>query len=132
MKSHKRKSDSKIGWKIPQNAADYFDPHYDDSFKAKHPFLYFLTVVIIIILVVSGPFPFLAFCGTLNVQIESLFEGLLLLMGFISSFGISIGLCNVFMILHKQYLGHYVTIISLLIGIIGGGGSMAIIWLLNR
>lgn len=132
MKSHKRKSASKTGWKIPKNAAGYFDPHYDDAFKAKHPFLYFLTIVIIIILVLSGPLPFLVFCGTLNIQIESLFEGLLLLTGFISSFGISIGLCNIFMILHKQYLGHYVTIISLLIGIIIGGGSMAVIWLLNR
>ena len=128
----KKKQKAKSNWGIPKNAIEYFDPHYDDAFKVKHPILYFLTVIVIALLVASGPVSLFVFCGTLNVQVDSLFELLVILVGGISSFGISISLCNIFLILHKQYLGHYVTLISLLIGIIGGGGSMFIIWLMNR
>lgn len=119
-------------WSVPENAEDYFDPHYDDAFKAKHPILYFLTIVAIIILVLVGPITCICICGAIKLDINGFFELILLLVGFIASFGISIGFCNLFMIVHKQYLGHYVTIFSFLIGFLGAGGSLLILWLINR
>ena len=35
----KKNKGKQNNWKIPKNAADFFDPHYDD-FKAAHPMLY--------------------------------------------------------------------------------------------
>lgn len=127
----KNKSNKKNNWKIPKNAYKYFDPHYDDVFKAKHPILYWLTVVAIIIGVMVGPTIYLFFCSgiqsTFNVV---LFELIVWIVGFISSFGISIGILNLFMILHKQYLGHYVTLVSFAIGIVGSAITLFLLWII--
>lgn len=122
----------KSNWSLPQKAKDYFDPHYDDVFKEKHPVLYWLTVIVIIILVLIPPIACIGFLATINVDVDNFIELFLLLVGFISSFGISIGFCNLFMILHKQYLGHYVTIVSFLIGVFGSGGSLFLLWLMSQ
>ena len=105
-------------WGVPKNAGAYFDPHYDDDFKAKHPVLYWLTVVAIIVCVMVGPTIYFALCSIIQSTM-TFFEFIFCFIGFISSFGISIGICNLFMIVHKQYLGHYVTLISFAIGIVG-------------
>ena len=127
-----KKKIKKNNWAPPKNAAEFFDPHYDDDFKAAHPFLFFLTVVAIIILVVIPPIACLCIMAAIGADINSLVELIVLIFGLVSSMGISIGICNVFMILYKQYLGHYVTIFSLLIGFLGGGGSILIFWLMNK
>ena len=58
------------------------------------------------------------------------FEGIFWFIGFISSFGISIGICNLFMIVHKQYLGHYVTLLSFAIGMVGSAIGLLFLWLI--
>ena len=127
----KKKKDKKKGnkWGIPKNAAAYFDPHYDDKFKAKHPILYWLTVVAIIAIVMVGPAIYLLLCSSIQSTM-SFFEFIFWIVGFVSSFGISIGICNLFMIVHKQYLGHYVTLFSFAIGIVGSAIGLFFLWLI--
>ena len=122
--SEKKKAKKKgANWGIPKNAKAYFDPHYDDIFKAKHPILYWLTVVAIIAIVMIGPTIYLLLCSETQSTM-SLSELVFWIIGFVSSFGISIGFANLFMILHKHYLGHYVTLVSFLIGIVGSAISL--------
>ena len=116
-------------WGIPENAAAYFDPHYDDDFKDKHPVLYWLTVVAIIVFVVIGPIFYIFLCSTIQSTM-TLLEVVFWMIGFVSSFGISLGICNLFMIVHKQYLGHYVTLYSFAIGIAGSGLGLLFLWLI--
>ena len=128
-KKRKRKNSNyqvkKNLWGIPKGAEKYFDPHYDDKFKKKHPILYALTVVVILILVCVGPFIYFFGCAKLDIQFDSpysivnVIKFVVWVLGLVSSIGISIGLNNVFMILHRQYLGHFVTLISIAIGIVG-------------
>jgi len=130
--SNKKKNEKRTGWGIPKNASDYFDPHYDDDFKEDHPILYWLTVVAIIILVLVGPLLYLLLCNEIQpgVFYEGIIELIVWIFGFIASFGISIALCNAFLIVHNQYLGHYVTLYSFLIGIAGPGVALLLLWLI--
>jgi hypothetical protein len=116
-------------WRIPKNAADFFDRHYDDDFKHKHPVLYWLTVFVIFILVIAAPILYIVLCSLIQTAM-TVVELIFWMLGFISSFGISIGLCNLFMILHKQYLGHYVTIFSFVIGVVGSAAGAFLLWIL--
>lgn len=126
-----KKKKTKNNWRLPKNAADFFDPHYDDSFKAAHPLLYWLTVFAIIVGVMIGPAVFLLLCSAVQTT-DSLTnaEFVIWVIGFVLSFGISIGIINIFMLLHKQYLGHYVTLFSLVIGSIGSGAALLTLWLI--
>lgn len=127
---------TKDNWGLPKNAADYFDPHYDDKFKREHPVLYVLTVIAIVILVVIAPIIYLILTNAVQpsagnrVALKNWFEFAVFIAGFVASFGISIGLCNLFLMLHKQYLGHYVTIYSIGIGIFGAFASLILLWLI--
>lgn len=117
----KKKNKKKDLWHIPEDALDYFDPHYDDEFRAKHPILFWLTVAAIIVLVLVGPIAY-AYCITLVTGSATLngswLQMAVFFIGFVSSFGISIAVCNLFMLLYKQYLGHIVTLVSLAAGIV--------------
>ena len=127
----KKKKTQKRGknWGVPKKAAAYFDSHYDDDFKAKHPILYWLTVIAIIVFVMVGPAIYIFLCSTVQSTM-SFFEFIFWIVGFVSSFGISIGICNLFMIVHKQYLGHYVTLFSFAIGIVGSAIGLFFFWLI--
>lgn len=124
----KKKKDN---WKVPSNASDFFDPHYDDKFKKEHLILYLLTVIGIIFLVCLGPGVYVYLVSNIVPSDQSFVELILFLIGYISSFGFSIGLCNVLLILHKQYLGHLVTLISFAIGVVGCGLSLLLLLLLR-
>ncbi len=123
----KKKKDN---WKVPSNASDFFDPHYNDKFKKEHPILYWLTIIGIIVLACSGPVVYVSLISDIMPSDQTFIEKILFIIGFISSFGISIGLCNIFLALYKQYLGHLLTIISFGIGVIGCGLSLLVLWLL--
>lgn len=136
MKNKKKRIKKVDNWGLPENAADYFDPHYDDDFKREHPVLYFLTVVAILVCVLVAPILYIWLSsvvqpGTGNdIEFKNSFELFVWIVGFVTSMGISIGICNLFMILHKQYLGHYVTLWSFAIGIAGSGLSLLLLWLI--
>ncbi len=125
--------------KFMDNASDEFDPHRDDELKKNHPFLYALTIVGILLLVMAGPAVFIMAVmltdpevnmGTVIIEHYSFFENIIFILGFISSMGLSVGLCNLFLIVHKQYLGNSFTLKSLGVGILGIGLSCLLIWLL--
>ena len=105
----------KSKWKIPNNAKEYFSPTYDDAFKAKHKILYVLVVIAIIIILMIPVIIFLSFVPESKNQALAALFGIL---GLIGSLSIGVGLENLFMILLKQYLGHWVTIISVLGGLL--------------
>ena len=129
-KKKKRGSKGKADlWSIPKNAADYFDPHYDDDFKREHPILYWLTVLAILVLVMVGPIGYIILCATVAPPMNW-FLFAVWVVGFLSSFGLSIGFCNIFLRVHGQYLGHAVTLFSLLIGTVIPGGTLLLFWLL--
>lgn len=133
MKNKKKKG---VGWGMPEDAAKYFSPYNDDAFKVAHPVLYWLTILIILVLVVIGPCVYLVLCGKIQPQfnhrsaIVNFIELIVMLIGFVFSFGISIGSCNLFLILHKQYLGHWVTLISFAIGIVGSALFLLLLWII--
>lgn len=118
----KKKSKNKNNWGIPEDAWMYFDPHIDDPLRKKHPLLYWLSVVAIIVLVIVGPFAYIALSTailqTATIDFGGVIGLIVFLIGFIASFGISVGLCNLFMIPHKQYLGHWVTLICFGVGLV--------------
>ena len=116
-KKNKAKTDN---WRLPENAWEYFDPRYDDDYRSRHPVLYCLTVVVIFILLLAAPIAYIYLCSRiLHADSISSSELTVWILGWISSFGISIGLCNLFLIIHDQYLGHYVTVFSFIIGFVG-------------
>ena len=127
-KKNKKKTDR---WHLPKNAADFFDPHYDDDFKANHPILFHLTLLAIIVGGMVGPLLYSLCCAQIQPNVnDNLGEFILWMIGFVSSFGISLALLNLFMIVHKQYLGHYVTIISFAVGMIGSAIGLFFLWLI--
>ena len=116
-------------WGLTKNAKAYFRPDYDDAFKARYPVLYWLTVIATIVCVAIGPFIY-AFLGSLIQPTFTLLEAIFWLFGFISSLGISVGIFNLFMIIYKLYLGHYVTLCSFAIGIVGSAIGLFFLWLI--
>lgn len=109
-------------WKIPENAKNYFSTKQEKQLKEKYGKLYTLhkifSVVILLIpfIVFMSISPSNAFEPT--TQIGNLCGALGGLLGLLGSILIGAGLVNIFMILVKQYLGHGVTIIAIIGGII--------------
>ena len=125
--SKKKKRSSK--WNIPKNAGDYFSPGYNAKFMKDHPLLTVLVVIVdfIVVLVPMGGYIFLV--GKIigfHAHMNGL-EALIFIIGLIGSAGIVIAVANVWMSVLDQYLGHKVTIYSLLFGIVVSGASL---WLL--
>ena len=109
-------------WKIPTNAKQYFSPKYEKKLKEKYGVWYtfhtFLSILIpfiplVIFFVVS---PSNAFNP--STQSDNIIGGIGGIIGVIGSFSIGVGLVNVFMCFIKQYLGHWVTILTIVGGIL--------------
>ena len=109
-------------WKIPKNAKQYFSPNHEKRLKKQYGVWYtFHTIVSIVIAFVPLVVFFIvspenAFSP--STQIDNILGGIGGIVGIIGSLSIGVGLVNVFMILVKQYLGHWVTIISIFAGIL--------------
>ena len=115
----KRKQRKKSGWAPPKDYKDYFYASSDDAFKAKHPIGYVLLVILGITVLLLPAILFSIFVGTDSGWV---------IFGFAGGFIFGIGLFNFVAIIIKQYLGHWVSIISFLTGSI----MMVISWLLCR
>ena len=107
-------------WKIPKNATQYFSPKYDKKLKEKYGTWYtfhnilsilieFIPLIVFFIISPSNAF-------NPSTQIDNVIGGIGGIIGVIGSLSVGIGLVNIFMSLVKQYLGHWVTIVS----IVGG------------
>ena len=119
MSKKNKKNKNKSHWTPPKNYIDYFDPASDEEFKAKHPIGYgFLVMLGIAVLLLP------AIVFSMFVNMESGWVAL----GFIGGFIFGIGLFNFVAIIIKQYLGHWVSIVSFSVGSV----MMLISWFLCR
>ena len=107
-KKKKRKKGGK--WAPPKGALQYFSISSDYEFKEAHPigygFLVFLGILALLLPVVL----YLIFVFSYNVNSPWI------MLGWVGSFVIGIGLFNFVAIIIKQYLGHAVSILSFIIG----------------
>ena len=106
-KSRKKK---RSNWTPPKGASAYFYASSDDAFKEKHPIGYFFLVMLGIAALMA-PVAVYMLCA---IPIAN--NSPWLILGWIGSFIIGIGLFNFVAIIIKQYLGHLVSILSFIIG----------------
>ena len=118
-KKNKKNRKKKTSWTPPKDYANYFYRASDEAFKAKHPVGYFFLVLLGIAALLVPAIVFCVLVGT---------ESGWVMLGFAGGFVFGIGLFNFVAIIIEQYLGHWVSIISFLVG----GGMMLISWLLCR
>ena len=115
----KKKNKKKSNWTPPKEYKNYFYASSDEEFKAKHPIGYgFLVMLGIAVLLL----PAIVFCVLVGT------ESGWVMLGFAGGFVFGIGLFNFVAIIIKQHLGHWVSIISFLVG----GIMMLISWFLCR
>ena len=107
--SKKKRKDSK--WLPPEDAVSYFYASSDDDFKSKHPVGYFFLVLLGLTALLM---PCILYSFYVYIIIGS--ESGWILLGWVGGFLIGIGLFNFVAIIIKQYLGHWVSIISFLFG----------------
>ena len=107
-------------WKLPKNVKNYFSPK-KEVLKEKYGKLYTVHTILSVVILLS-PFvvylclaPSSAFEPT--TQSGNLFGAIGGILGLIGSLFIGFGLVNCFMALIKQYLGHWITIITIVGGV---------------
>ena len=115
----KKKNKKKSNWTPPKEYKNYFYASSDEEFKAKHPIGYGFLVMLGIVALLLPAIVFCVLVGT---------ESGWVMLGFAGGFVFGIGLFNFVAIIIKQYLGHWVSIISFLVGSI----MMLISWFLCR
>lgn len=118
--ARREKEKPKSRWHLPEDYLDYFMPDSDDDFKAEHPRLYALSIVLLLVALMAPPTLYVIF--VLNNGATA--WGLLGLGG---SVIVSIGLCNIVALIVHQYLGHVVTIVCFLLGGVMIGVSLLLI-----
>ena len=115
----KKKNKKKSNWTPPKEYKNYFYASSDEEFKAKHPIGYGFLVMLGIVALLLPAIVFCVLVGT---------ESGWVMLGVAGGFVFGIGLFNFVAIIIKQYLGHWVSIISFLVG----GIMMLISWFLCR
>lgn len=108
-------------WNLPKNAKYYFSPKQETHLKQKYGKLYTLhTIFSVVILLI--PFivylciaPGNAFEAT--TQSGNILGALGGFLGLVGSLAIGVGAVNCFMAFVKQYLGHWVTLIAFVVGV---------------
>ena len=111
-------------WRVPkdENAASWLSPASDTAFRIVHPKLYTLLVLIGILFLFLPMFGFLFAAFTMLPDVNSPW----LILGTAGGFVLGIGLFNIVGAWLEQYLGHWVTILCIVLG----AGMMAASWLL--
>ena len=98
--------------RMPKNAACFFDPASDENFKARHPIGYGVLVAVGI---TAFLLPLIIF-GILTELYSPTPDSGWVAPGIIGCFIIGVGLFNIVAAWIKQYLGHWVTSASFVIG----------------
>ena len=108
-------------WKIPKDVKEYFSPKREKQLKEKYGKLYTLHTVFSVAILLLPFFVFIFLIPTsafeATTRLGDLLSFLGFTIGFIGSLAIGIGFANIFMAMIKQYLGHFVTLIAITIGI---------------
>ncbi|MBQ7474863.1 MAG: hypothetical protein IJS78_02970 [Clostridia bacterium] len=110
-------------WTPPKNYKHFFLASSDDEFKAAHPVGYFFLVLFGIIALFL---PAVLFCVVVGYYCG--WENGWIMLGCVGGFVFGIGLFNYVAIIIKQFLGHWVSIISFLVG----GLLMYVSWIICR
>lgn len=108
-------------WNLPKNAKQYFSPKQETHLKEKYGKLYTLhTIFSVVILLI----PFIVYlCIAPSNAFEATTQsGNILgavggILGLVGSLAIGVSLVNCFMAFIKQYLGHWVTLIAFVGGV---------------
>ncbi|MBR4194693.1 MAG: hypothetical protein IKQ54_10250 [Oscillospiraceae bacterium] len=103
-------------WLPPRGSAAYFAMESDGDFKRRHPIGYVFLVILGIAAFILPIIVFGVLCYFKNPNAG----GWISLLGVFGGMIAGVGLFNLVAVIIKQYLGHLVTILSLLIG----GGMM--------
>ena len=111
--SKKKKS---LKWTPPNDYKSYFNASSDDEFKAKHPIGYAFLVILGIFALLLPTLIFGVLLGIGKGWILEGANGFWSLLGFAGGLVFGIGLFNFVAIIINQYLGHWVSIVSFLVG----------------
>ena len=98
-------------WWPPKGSAAFFSMGSDADFKQAHPIGYGFLVALGITALLT---PFIGYALYTGIALSAASGWLIL--GWVGAFIIGIGLFNFVAIIIKQYLGHWVSILSFLIG----------------
>lgn len=111
MSKNKRKQGKKTSkWLPTKGASAFFSPESDFEFQANHPVGYTLLVLLGIVALFLPVVLYLIFVIPLEINSPWM------VLGFVGSFIIGVGLFNFVAIIIRQYLGHLVSVFSFLIG----------------
>lgn len=97
-------------WTLPKGASAFFLKDSDNIFKLKHPVLYPLVVLLGIAALLAPCFLYSMLIG--NYHLSSTW----MLLGYVGAFITGIGFFNLVAIILRQYLGHWLTLCSWLLG----------------
>ena len=109
-------------WKVPKDSKKYFSPKQEKELKEKYGVFYTLHTILCVAILIIPFFVFL-FLAPENAFQTTTTSGNLCgalggFLGLIGSLSIGVGFVNIFMALIKQYLGHFVTVIAIVGGLI--------------
>lgn len=117
-----KKSERNSNWKIPKNATNYFSPKQEKMLKQKYGVWYNLHTMFSIVILLIPVIIFFTMMpdNVLNAQTQggNTLGAIAGIIGVIGALSIGVGIVNIFMALIKQYLGHYMTLISIVAGIV--------------
>lgn len=109
-------------WKPPKNVKDFFSPKYEKQLKAEYGKWYTAHLICTFIILFIPFFVFLSLVPNQSFepanQTENFLGAVGGIIGLIGSLAVGIGFSNVFMALVKQYLGHIVTLVAVVGGIL--------------
>ena len=109
-----KKKHSRSKFLLPKNADYYFNPASDDAFKRKHPVGYVFLVVLGLIALIT---PMIVY-GVYVIANYGNDANLLFLLGLFGSLSIGVCFFNFVSIIIKQYLGHLLSIVSFIVGMV--------------
>lgn len=112
----------KNNWKIPDDAKRFFTKEAEKEAKEKYGVWYRIHTIVSFVIIFVHAFAVLFLLTTnspdTTTKFGNLLGGLGGIIGLVGGFAIGVGLVNVFMALIKQYLGHLITLIGLVGGIL--------------
>jgi hypothetical protein len=111
-KKHHKKTQSRLYWNMPHNAASYFDMSSDYTFRKAHPYAYGFLVFLAILALLGPVLLWLVYTLAINPAPNSAW----MMLGWLGAFIIGIGLFNFVAAILKQYLGHWLSIACFLLG----------------
>ncbi|MEA4869803.1 hypothetical protein SDC9_80523 [bioreactor metagenome] len=112
MKKKENANQSRFFWRMPQNAASFFDLSSDRAFRRNHPYAYGFLVFAAILSLLGPVLVWIIYTGVLRPAPNSGW----LMLGWLGAFIFGIGLFNFVAAILKQYLGHWLSISCFALG----------------